>query len=467
MVATAELLRTEIQPIAIEERALSDVDNLAEHRMNDDSDPSKVFYPDEILEDTLSNLKTAVQEGGIPHAVSTTYHKYEQMPDRTGVFKWMGKTAVENAMSGYKFHIDEAARARVGVEVDEAYHAEQDLTPGVMKVFISPRMSVNDADRETAKQEHLADDDAVRTSHLLTDEDGNIKERMLQSLLVRDIPLEAWNSMLEDPDNIFGESIELEDPSSALSVMKAHRELEVPLEDLPEGPVGVVKAVLPYINDPETYKKVEKQIELFESDQQELDVYAERIAERWLKFEVELEQSLHAGEATPQIKDFIDGLQQSIKGSQLDIIKDHSFGEEYTMTRKLAVMLEKFKKKTLWTSAAVVSGNQEVIGQIEPEVVETIRVNELSMQSSLGRGEQAAAVEAQNNSLIAGRRIKVGGGCAGEIEDLEDAEKDGKAQEKSWHGGRVKKGTCVNCHAGPKDVGVKNWCKDCISCGSK
>mgnify|MGYP000937260397 CR=1 FL=1 len=45
---------------------------------------------------------------------------------------------------------------------------------------------------------------------------------------------------------------------------------------------------------------------------------------------------------------------------------------------------------------------------------------------------------------------------------------DSKTKEElSWHGGRIKKGTCVNCKEGPKDVGVKSWCKGCIKghCG--
>lgn len=36
-------------------------------------------------------------------------------------------------------------------------------------------------------------------------------------------------------------------------------------------------------------------------------------------------------------------------------------------------------------------------------------------------------------------------------------------EELSWHGGKIKKGTCVNCKK-HTDVGVKNWCKSCIRC---
>jgi hypothetical protein len=36
-------------------------------------------------------------------------------------------------------------------------------------------------------------------------------------------------------------------------------------------------------------------------------------------------------------------------------------------------------------------------------------------------------------------------------------------EQLSWHGGKIKKGKCVNCHK-DTDVGVANWCKKCIKC---
>lgn len=39
-------------------------------------------------------------------------------------------------------------------------------------------------------------------------------------------------------------------------------------------------------------------------------------------------------------------------------------------------------------------------------------------------------------------------------------------EELSWHGGKIKKGTCVNCKEFT-EVGVKNWCKGCIKCGTE
>lgn len=72
---------------------------------------------------------------------------------------------------------------------------------------------------------------------------------------------------------------------------------------------------------------------------------------------------------------------------------------------------------------------------------------------------------------------KVYSGCGVTMKGLSEAEDQldalgfgNKTDEKlSWHGGKIKQGTCVSCNEGPKDVGVKSWCKDCISghCGSK
>ncbi len=109
MAAAAETLTKtseQYRSIPIDERLLTEIDHLAAHRLEGDS------YPDKVLADMQVNLKTAVQEGGIPHAISTTEHDYLPTSDRRGVFVWMGKTAVQNAMSGYSFHIDTEAIKR-------------------------------------------------------------------------------------------------------------------------------------------------------------------------------------------------------------------------------------------------------------------------------------------------------------------------------------------------------------------
>lgn len=48
--------------------------------------------------------------------------------------------------------------------------------------------------------------------------------------------------------------------------------------------------------------------------------------------------------------------------------------------------------------------------------------------------------------------------------------KDGPELEaQEWYGAYKTIGRCVNCHEGPKEVGEKSWCRDCITghCGKK
>ncbi|MGI9028129.1 MAG: hypothetical protein ACR2FM_04825 [Candidatus Saccharimonadales bacterium] len=411
MAAAAETLEREHQPIPVDERLLTEIDHLAAHRLENGS------YPDDVLADVLVNLKTAVQEGGIPHAVSTTEHEYLPAAERGGVFMWMGKTAVQNAMSGYRFHIDPEAIKRVDVEIDEARHAQEDLGPGILKILISPKMSEKDASPEVAQKEHLADDDAIRMSWLTTDENGVIQKRTLQSLLVKDVPLDAWVAMLQDPDNIFGKSIAVKDPDSALSVMQVHRELEIPISAVNANVVDIVGAVVPYIADQQMKASVVEQIKKFNSDQVELDKRAEYIAQQWLRFEVELDKSFAQGSATYEIERFIVGLQTKWKISDAEIINNHLVGNSYLMTRQLAAIVEKAKQNTLWTSAAVMTGNEAVLKQMDTKVAQRINHNAERMYVAQQTGVDTRAYEAENNRLIASQNINVGGGCGGTNSD--------------------------------------------------
>lgn len=77
-----------------------------------------------------------------------------------------------------------------------------------------------------------------------------------------------------------------------------------------------------------------------------------------------------------------------------------------------------------------------------------------------GRNAQAA------NKMYSGCGASIGKKTA--EEELAELGFGNKSKEElSWHGGKIKKGKCVNCNEGPKEVGVKDWCKDCISghCG--
>lgn len=368
-----------------------------------------------MLNDLLTNLRTAVQEGGAPHAVSRTTHEYVSTSDRTGVFMWMGKTAVENAQSGYKFHISEAAHKRVDVEVDEAHHAQDDLRPGMMKFFISPRMSEFDADYETAKKEHLADDDAVRASWLLLNERGQVKERVLQSLLVKDVPLQAWVDMLQDPQNPFGKRILVENMSSALSIMKTHRELEVPLGALSDGPVDILRVVSSYITDMDAKTSVLDQISNFERDQLEIEEKTDYIAREWRNFEIELSESSFAGKATPEVKNFIDTMRDEWSDDDWRVIANHQYADDYIMTDQLMAIIEDAKQNTLWTRAGILTGNEAVIEQIEPQVLQQLMENEQQMYRAIQANDIGLAqyIESGSNRLIAQQHVQVGSGCVG------------------------------------------------------
>jgi len=477
MVDPAEKLPFIETPIPTNERVLTEVDHLNKHRLPDGS------YPNQVLNDVLTNLTTAVQEAAMPFAVTTVEHEYAKLDEREkGTFMWLGKTAVDAAMTGYRFHNHQSARERVDVEVDEARHAEEELRPGVMKIFISPKMSEKDAPKHIAKQEHLADDDAVRASWLETDENGKIQKKVLQSLLVSDVPLEAWVDMLSDENNPFGKAIEVEDKDSALSVMKVHRELELPMGELAEGPVSIVEAVIPYIKDELAQKKVERQLKLFRGDQEDLRKKAVNIAERWLKFEGNLAESLNDGRANFEIKRFIIGLQEHWGEEDLEVINRHQTpGGEFHMSRELAAIVEKAKQNTLWVSAAVVTENESVIHQMDEDVIERVRTNELLIQQAWQAGHDVRLLEAQNNQMVADQNVKVGGGCSGTNEarfrssqeagqmpqELQnqannDAKESDNESRQTW---KWKSGVCIvnNCPTRPGKtvVGPCSVCKHC------
>lgn len=445
-------------PIAVKERNLTEVDHLLDHRLNDG------YYSPGVLADIRTNLVPAVQEAAMPFAVSKVEHPFITTPEvggQRGTFMWLGKTAIEAAMSGYRFHRHPAARQRVGIEVDEAAYGETHQDPQVMKVFLSPRMSRKDASLAVARQEHLADEDAVRTSHLVVYKEGNIEKREMESLLVRDIPLEAWVAMLADPNNIFDKSILVDEPDSALSVMQVHQDLEIPLEKCPEGPITVVEAVIPHIADPALRRSVIEQLALFRGDQETLRSKAESIADRWLEFEVQLADSLASGYASPEIKIFIIGLQEHWGDEDLEIILAHQLpGHEYKMTRQLAAVLESAKQNTLWTTAGAATGNQFVLDQIDPRVVEQIIVNEELIEIARRNNMSTAGLETKNNKLIASQNVDVGGGCPGNNlaqfrnpDDKPESKSENPMDQKKW---KKKTGECVvpGCPTRPGKVKV-------------
>jgi hypothetical protein len=277
-------------------------------------------------------------------------------------------------------------------------------------------MSAKDAPYEVAKQEHLADDDMIRIHMVDIGADGQPKGKYMQSLLVRAIPLTAWVRMLRDPQNIFKKAVWIDDEESALSVMKVHKQLEVPEAVLPEGVISLVEAVLPYL-DTQARAAVEQQLHLFRTNQGGLHDKAMNIANRWLSFETALADSLYTGYATEEVEGFIRDLAFQWNGEMAAEIMENtdSYGR-INMNRSLAAKLEISRQNTLWVSAAVITKNERVLKQLAPDIAQQIYVNEMFLQTMIAGGASARdmqQVESQNSKAIATQNVEAGGGCPG------------------------------------------------------
>ena len=411
---------------AIDDPCLAEVDHLQRFMKEDGT------WPDEVLEALQINLLTAVKEAAMPYAVSTTHQEY-----RDGTYWWLDQSPVQIAESGYRFHKHPSAIKRVDVEVAEAIDVEESLQPGMIKVFISPKMSRADATLEEARKEHLGDDDMIRIHMLNTDEQGVVLGKFMQSVLVRDVPLEAWVKMFSDEQNIFGRSFDLRDKDSALSIMELHKELEVPEAALPEGTISLIEAVLPYLSQ-EDRRKVEGQLLLFRGDQEEIHRKAELIAARWLSFEVELSKSLKQGKATTEVERFVYGLQHEWGEETLELVESLRLPDGgFSVTRGLAAKIEKAKQQTLWVSAAVITNNEKVINQLDSDIAQRIYDNEMLIQRMMHEGaafRDIIALETQNNQIVARQEVKVGGGCAGDGEADFGSKKDSTSSEEGSAG---------------------------------
>lgn len=461
-------------------RQLTEVDHLL------DAMDEQGTVSSDVLEDVRVNLQTAVYELAMPLAVSTTFHKLERREAKDGRLEyritWLGKCAVENAMKGKEFHHSAPAHARVDVEVDEARHAQEHLQAGIAQAFISPKMTAFDAPADVAKMEHLYDDDSLRVSYAVTDSKGTVIGRRLESLLVRDVPFEAWIALLKDPNNIFGKAFDIRDEHSALSVMELFRELELPEDKLPEGPVTLVAAVQKYIKDNDAYDSVGHQLAGFRKDQELYKHQAELTAKQWLDFEVELARSLKQGTATLPVKSFIASLQHNWDGEALQLLENHSLGDfEFIMTRELAAMLERAKRNVLRGKAAIATGNESVLAQLSPEdghdLHNKIRSLDIMYLNGLMSEQEYARQQAQLDQQVASRNIRGGGGCAGDASanfrnsDNPDGPKEGGARPDNgstdWENGVKRtwtKGICQvkSCPSPrPTMVGPCSVCKRC------
>jgi hypothetical protein len=106
----------------------------------------------------------------------------------------------------------------------------------------------------------------------------------------------------------------------------------------------------------------------------------------------------------------------------------------------------------------------------EKTVVHYTRASEAALRGDWNRmhHEQARASAVAENAIICGMAISSDKAKEFGVE-LSSPETLVEKLKNSWHGGLIKKGTCVNCKEGPKPVGVKSWCQGCISghCGTK
>lgn len=388
--------------------------------------------PLNVETDTLINLETAIVELSMPFAVTTTMHKVEHMADDAGkmrrVISWLGKHAVPLAMEGHAFHFSEAAHARVDIEVAEAKHDEETLTIGKTSVFISPKMSRKDASEDIAKAEHLFADDSIRTSRLITDETGQVIGREMKSLLVRDIPLSAWVAMLKDPGNIFGKAIQLRDEESALSVMEVFAELELPEENIPEGPVTIIEEVLKYIPDQDVQDIVRQQLTRFRGDQDKYKREAKAKAKEWYAFELELARSFENKDQhiTSPIRQFMLGsLQHKWNKEELAVIasckvSDKENNGRYKITEELAVILENAQRKILGKHAAVITGNERAMAGLSELERRRILSHSMKIEQAMRTGANQAEINrmlAQRDSMMIHAKVKVGGGCAGGVSE--------------------------------------------------
>jgi hypothetical protein len=472
----AGTVELEIQPIDPKQRLLSHVDTINANRLLSGS------HDPEFLNEHLVNLVADVKESGIPNAVNTITQDYLETGRRMEdgqlerAFMYLGQTAVEHAMSGYEFHKHPEARKRVGLEVDEAGFKQD---PETIKVLISPRMTRAEASLKDAEEETLARDDALRISEVITDDDGNIINGVMQALLVRDIPLSAWINMLADENNIFGKSIILQDNTKSLSVMKVHDQLTMPKGALPEGVISLVAAVLLYIQEPDTKASVAEQLERFREDQIDIDGKAVNIAKRWQEFEVELADSLNSGYATLPIEAFINSLQSQWDEDDLEVINSQRLNgsQRYKMSRELAIVVERAKKGFLRTRAAIVTGNKDIVDQVDEHSsteADRIKREEEFIQLVQGMGFNEGdirMIEMQTDRKLAGMNIEGGGGCSGNVSTkFKDRDGDpsiltGKNIEQSEENNVGEKhiGKCIveNCPTRPGEVKV-GGCGVCL-----
>jgi hypothetical protein len=410
----------------------------------------------------------------MPLAISVTVHRVEYQKRDDGklerIITWLGRNAVDNALNGKRFHQSSAAHKRVDIEVAEAKAAQDRLDPNIAQVFISPKMSPYDAPIELARAENLSDEDSLRVSCAITNTDGVVVARKLESLLVRDIPLQAWIDMLKDKNNIFGRSFDIKNEMSAISVMELFDQLELPNNSILNGPVTLVESVLPYITDPVQHQSVKKQLTGFQGDQAKYKKQAEKTAQQWLDFDIELAKSLQNGFATFEITRFITSLQHHWNNQNLEIINAHQFENyKYLMTDRLAALLEDAKRQTLNILAGLLTGNEKMsdrISAVDKQKILTTHEYLASTHSKYLSENLTASIRIDLERMIADLNISPSGGCAGStannfktLGDIESKESTIDKKSWKWKIGKCQVKTCPSPN--PTEVGPCNVCRKC------
>jgi len=435
--------------------------------------------PVEVFDDVAQNRATGACEIGIPSSVTTTYHdvvyRNNELGQRQRVISWLGRTAVEVAESGYQFHFSKPAHKRTDIEVAEGHYAQKTITPGIAQSFISPRMTRHDASADIAKAEHLFTDDSLRVSTAITDEAGEIVQRKMQSILVRGVPFEAWVTMLKDPNNIFGKSFILKDEESATSVMELFSQMDLPEEMLPDGPVTLVEAVLPYIADEAAWQQVAEQVDRFREDQVFYENEAQQAGEEWALFDLELARSLKTGWMTDPVRFFLHQNAKFWSDDSLQLIDAHRLVDtQYQMTTELAALLARAKQKLLGDRLSVVTNNTDAIREVPPEVQREIIANHRMLRVARRNNASEAQIrrlEQMQYQLLHRHTIHSGGGCPGEVQSAFDRLNQGPdgvgenanpfRMETGW---RWKSGVCrvaVCPSPKPTDVGPCDICRRC------
>lgn len=142
------------------------------------------------------------------------------------------------------------------------------------------------------------------------------------------------------------------------------------------------------------------------------------------------------------------------------IAERHTFRTPTDATKRLGKLSEKAGVHEALEDESI---NPLVFG---PEAA--VHIQQARTHRALGNYELADA------ALQKAEKTAKSSSCPGAIQDKREAidgdlPKDGlTSNTDSWHGGRVKKGRCVNCKE-RTEVGVKDWCKKCITghCGGK